>query len=159
MQPSSDPNPALAAKILEAETKLGLLQQSVEEIGLPAAYDLKRRVDALKIEANALKRNFEESQLRGEPNSLRMEKIETLLDHIKREEASVEHEAEFLNHAAPSSVTLAVEAGAQLVDLYRRGVKRVIGDSHPLGDSVFVNHTHENLEAEYGLADPEKPNS
>jgi len=159
MKSPLEDSPLLAAKILEAETKLESLQQSVAAIGLPAAQELKRRVDALKIEAGALKRNFEESQLRGEPSSLRMEKIEALLSHIEREESSVEHDAEFLNHGAPSSMILAVEAGAQLVGLYRRGVKRIIGDAHPLGESVFVNHSHENLESDYGLEKPEKPNT
>ena len=159
MKSTLEDSPLLAAKILEAETKLESLQQIVAEIGLPAAQGLKRRVDALKIEASALKRNFEESQLRGDPSSLKIEKIEALLVHIEREESSVEHEAEFLNHGAPSSMTLAVEAGAHLVDLYRRGVKRIIGDAHPLGESVFVNHSHENFESDYGLEDPEKPNT
>lgn len=159
MKPTYESSTLLAAKIQEAENKLQSLQQIVAEIGLPAAQDLKSRVDALRIEANALKRNFEESQLHGDPNSLRMEKIETLLLHIEQQESSVEHEAEFLNHAAPSSVTLAVEAGSHLVDLYRRGVKSIIGDAHPLGESVFVNHTHEHLESDYGLETPKKPNA
>lgn len=148
-----------AEKVIEVEAKLQQLGQAIEEIGQPAAQELRRRLEALKIEGNALKRNFEESLARGEPDSVRMEKIETLLRHIEREESSVGHAADFLHQAAPSSVTLAVEAGAHLVDLYRRGVKRVIGDHHPLGASVFVNHSHENLESEYGLVDPETSDS
>jgi hypothetical protein len=159
MKPTFEDSALIAAKILEAETKLEYLQYRVDEIGLPAAQELKRRVDALKIEACALKRNFEESRLRGEPGSLKMEKIETLLGHIEREESSVEHEAQFLNNGAPSTMTLAVEAGAQLVGLYRRGVKHIIGNAHPLGESVFVNHSHENLESDYGLEPVEKPNT
>ncbi len=48
---------------------------------------------------------------------------------------------------------LAMEAGAHMVDLVGRGIKRVIGSHHPLGESVFVNHTHDNLTAQYGLED------
>lgn len=149
----------LAEKILEAEAKLEKLEREIAEIGQPAAYELQRRLEALKIEGKALKRNFEESQLRGEPNSVRMEKIEALLHHIEREESSVEHAANFLHQAAPSSMTLAVEAGAHLVDFWRRGVKHVIGDHHPLGVSVFVNQTHDNLASRFGLDEAEIPSA
>jgi hypothetical protein len=149
-------NPSLLTeKILEAEARLKKLEQEIEEIGQPAGQELRRRLDVLKIEEKALNRNFEESQSRGEPDSVRMEKIETLLHHVEREEASLEHAADFLHLAAPSSVTIAVETGAQVVDLLGRGVKRVLGDHHPLGTSVFVNHSHENLASEYGLAEDE----
>jgi hypothetical protein len=149
-------NPSLLTeKILEAEARLRKLDQEIEEIGQPAGQELRRRLDLLKIEKKALKRNFEESLSRGEPDSVRMEKIETLLHHIEREEASLEHAADFLHQAAPSSVTIAVETGAQVVDLLGRGMKRVLGDHHPLGTSVFVNHSHENLASEYGLAEDE----
>lgn len=143
----------LAAKILEAETKLEKLEEEIAEIGQPAGQELRRRLEILKIEEKALKRNFEESQQRGEPDSVRMEKIEALLRHIEREEASVEHDANFLHQAAPSSMTFAVQAGAQVVDLVGRGMKRVLGDHHPLGESVFVNHSHDNLTDDYGLID------
>ena len=33
-------------------------------------------------------------------------------------------------------------------------IHRVLGDSHPLGQSVFVNQSHEELAAEYGLESP-----
>lgn len=145
----------LEQKILEAETKLKNLELEIEEIGQPAGQELRRRLDVLKIEEKALIRNFAESRSRGEPDSVRMEKIETLLRHIEREEASLEHAADFLHQAAPSSVTLAVQTSAQVVDLVGRGVKRVLGDHHPLGTSVFVNHTHENLASEFGLTDPD----
>lgn len=143
----------LAAKIAEADAKLEILEKEVEEIGLPAAADLKRRLEALRIEENALKRNFEESRLRGEPDSVRLAKIEILLAHIQNEEASLGDDAHFLNQAAPSSMGLAVQAGANIVDLYRRGVKHLIGDKHPLGESVFVNHSHQDLTDELGLSD------
>ncbi|RYD30860.1 MAG: hypothetical protein EOP85_23365 [Verrucomicrobiaceae bacterium] len=142
----------LARKIEEAEMKLERLELEIEEIGLPAGFELRRRLEALKIEERALKRNFEESRLRGEPDSTRMEKIEALLHHVEREESSVRHDADFLHQAAPSSMALAVQAGAHIVDLYRRGLKHVIGDHHLLGESVFVNHTHENLTKQYGLS-------
>lgn len=147
----------LAAKILEAETKLENLEQEIAEIGQPAGHELRRRLDILKIEEKALKRNFEESLQRGEPDSVRLEKIEALLRHIEREEASVEHDADFLHQAAPSSMTFAVQAGAQVVDLVGRGMKRVLGDHHPLGESVFVNHSHDNLADDYGLIDRDTP--
>ncbi|MES2438849.1 MAG: hypothetical protein V4584_07275 [Verrucomicrobiota bacterium] len=147
-----NPSP-LAEKILVVEAKLEALEQEIKEIGQPAAQELQRRLDALKIEDHALKRNFEESQRRGEPDSVRMAKIEALLRHIEREEESVEREAHFLHQAAPSSMALAVEAGAHMVDLVGRGMKRVIGSHHPLGESVFVNHTHDNLTTQYGLKD------
>ena len=143
----------LAAKILEAEAKLQNLEQEIAEIGLPAGQELRRRLEVLKIEEKALKRNFEESLHRGEPDSVRMERIEALLHHIEREEASVEHDANFLHQAAPSSMTVAVETSAHLADLVGRGVKRVLGTHHPLGESVFVNHSHDNLTKDYGLSD------
>lgn len=149
----------LLEKILQAESKLQSLQKTINQIGLPAAQHIKRRVDALKIEAHALKRNFEESQLLGDSDSHRLDKIEALLRHIEREESSVQHEAEFLNRSAPSSITLAVEAGARLINLYRSGFKRIIGDAHPLGESVFVNHSHEYLKSSHGFPSRDKPNA
>lgn len=150
------PSP-LAAKILDAEVKLEKLEKEIAEIGQPAGQELRRRLEMLKIEEKALKRNFEESQHCGEPNEVRMQRIETLLRHIEREESSVEHDADFLHQAAPSSVTVAVQASANLADLVGRGVKRVIGEHRPLGESVFVNHSHDNLTKDYGLTDKLPP--
>ncbi len=147
----------LAAKILEAEAKLENLEQEIAEIGLPAGQELRRRLEILKIEEKALKRNFQESQLCGEPDVGRMERIEALLRHIEREESSVEHDADFLHQAAPSSMTVAVQTSAHLAGLVGRGVKRVLGERHPLGESVFVNHSHDNLTNEYGLVDKDVP--
>lgn len=135
----------LAEKILQLDEKLERLEKEIREIGQPAGQDLQRRFHELKIEENALKRNFEESMRRGEPDAVRIEKIEALLHHIQVEEARVERDADFLHQAAPSSMTLAVEAGAKMVDLYRKGIRKVIGDHRPLGESVFVNHTHDTL--------------
>ena len=148
----------LAEKIAEMEAKLEALGREIDEIGMPAAYDLKKRYDALRIEENALKRNFEESTARGEPDAVRLEKIEALLRHIEREEASVEHEAHFLHQSNPSSVILAAQAATGMVELWRKAIKKVLGDVHPLGQSVFVNHTHDSLAEEYGLdREPPKP--
>jgi len=141
----------LAEKIAEMESKLAALEVEIEEIGQPAASDLKKRFDALRIEERALKRNFEESMNRGEPDAVRLEKVETLLRHMEREEASVEHEAHFLHQAAPSSVILAAQAVSGAIDLYRRAIKHVLGNHHPLGESVFVNQSHEALATDYGL--------
>lgn len=156
MNPIPDKLPLLAEKIAEIEARLDRLEKEIDEIGLPAAYDLKRRFDALKIEDRALRRNFEESLARGEPDSVRLEKVVALLEHIENEEMSVENEAHFLHQSAPSSVTLAAQAAARMIDIYRAAMKKVLGDHHPLGQSVFVNHTHDNLAAEFGLGE-EKP--
>lgn len=141
----------IASKIAGVEAKLDSLGREIDEIGMPAAYDLKRRYDALRIEETALRRNFEESIGRGEPDAVRLEKIEALLRHIEDEEASVEREADFLHQSNPSTVILAAEAAARVVDLWHRAIKKVLGGSHPLGESVFVNHTHENLTRDFGL--------
>lgn len=149
----------LARKIQDAEVKLENLERAVIEIGQPAGHELQRRLEVLRIEEKALKRNFEESMARGEPDSVRLVKIEVLLRLIEEEEASVQEDAQFLQQAAPSSMGLAVEVGAQVVDLVGRGMKRVIGNHHPLGESVFVNHSHEALTHDYGLEEHEDPST
>jgi DNA repair exonuclease SbcCD ATPase subunit len=156
MNSDSDAADLLAGKIAEVETKLELLEREIAEIGLPAGYDLQKRLEALKIEEKALRRNFEESRERGEPDSVRLAKIETLLRHIENEEASVEHEAHFLHQSNPSSVILAAQAAAGMIDLWHRGIKKVLGDRHPFGSSVFVNHTHDDLVTDYGFHPSEK---
>ncbi len=155
MKSTTDDLTPLARKIVELETKLENLETAIAEIGLPAGAGLRHRLEILKIEEKALRRNFQESISRGEPDSVRLEKIQILLDHIEREETSVEHDAEFLHQAAPSSMAVVAEAGAHVADLLARGVKHVIGDHRPLGSSVFVNHSHENLVQYHGLADEE----
>lgn len=159
MNTNSENTTLLETKIQEAEARLASLEDAIADIGQPAGQELSRRLEHLKIEGRALLRNFEESQCGGVPNLARLEKIEALLQHIQDEESSVGHEADFLHQSNPSSVTLAVEAGALLVDFFRSGFKHLIGDHQPLGSSVFVNHSHENLETEYGLADSEKVES
>lgn len=146
----------LAVKIAIMDAKLEDLQSEIREIGLPAGQELLRRLDVLKIEEKALKRNFEESRMRGEPDSVRLLKIEALLDHIEREELSMENDAHFLHQSAPSSIGIAVEMGARMVELYRRAFHKVLGDHHLLGSSVFVNQTHENIAVGYGKPDSSK---
>ncbi|MEX1048051.1 MAG: hypothetical protein WED15_00880 [Akkermansiaceae bacterium] len=114
----------LAQKINETDFKLQKLEQELEEIGQPAAQDLLPRLEALKIEENALKRNFGEALDMPDPNPVKLEKIDTLLRHIEREESSMQHDAEYLNQAALSSVTLALPAGAHVVELFRQGAER-----------------------------------
>ena len=107
-------DPALfAAKLAEIEEKLESLTQEITEIGQPAGATLRHRLEALRIEKNALHRNFLEAQQEGTPDPHRMEQAEALLHHIEREEASIEHEANFLHQGNPSSVVLAAEAGAK----------------------------------------------
>lgn len=141
----------LATKIEEAERKLEKLALAIEEIGQPAASELKRRLEALRVEERALKRNFEEARVGHLTNAAKMEKIETLLRHIEREESSVEHEAAFLEQSNPSTMILAAEAGAKLVEAVSRGVKKIAGERPFETSSVFVNHSHETLVKQYGL--------
>jgi hypothetical protein len=143
----------LARKIAESEVELQRLGWEIEEIGQPAAHELQRRLDVLRIEENALKRNLAELLNMEDPDSVRMEKLEALLLHIQSEENSVLHDADFLHQSPPTSAEFAAKAGIGLVDLCLRGIKRVIGDHHPLGMSVFVNHNCENLQSLYGLGE------
>jgi hypothetical protein len=143
----------LARKIAESEVELQRLGWEIEEIGQPAAHELQRRLDVLRIEENALKRNLAELLNMEDPDPVRMGKLEALLLHIQSEENSVLHDADFLHQSPPTSAEFAAKAGIGLVDLCLRGIKRVIGDHHPLGMSVFVNHNCENLQSLYGLGE------
>ena len=145
-----------AQKIAGVEERLQNLEWEIEEIGQPAAFELKRRLDALKIEENALKRNLTEALGMGEPEEVRMVRIEALLAHIEREESSVERDAAFLHQSGYTSAEFAAQAGTRLVELCMKALKRVLGDHRPLGKSVFVNHSHEALAHQYGLEDGEK---
>ena len=98
----------LGEKIAEADAKLAKLEKEIGIIGQPAAQDLTRRLDALKIEERALKRNFRESEGMAGQSPAKIEKITTLLHHIECEETSVEQDASFLSQAAPSSMILAI---------------------------------------------------
>jgi chromosome segregation ATPase len=150
MKPTPETIAALANQIAEAEAKLQNLEWEIEEIGQPAAHELQRRLDALKIEEHALKRNLEEALGMEEPGDARMAKIEALLAYIQNEEAAVEREAEFLHQSPPTSAEIATQAGSRIVELCLRALKRVVGNHHPLGSSVFVNHSPQVLEERYG---------
>jgi chromosome segregation ATPase len=150
MKPTPEAIAALATQIAGAEARLQNLEWEIEEIGQPAAHELQRRLDALKIEESALKRNLEEALGMEEPGDARMAKIEALLAYIQSEESAVEREAEFLHQSPPTSAEIATQVGTRLVDLCLRALKRVVGDHHPLGMSVFVNHSPQLLEERYG---------
>ncbi|MCU0778709.1 MAG: hypothetical protein MUF86_13740 [Akkermansiaceae bacterium] len=150
MKPTPEAIAALAAQIAGAEARLQNLEWEIEEIGQPAAHELQRRLDALKIEEAALKRNLEEALGMEEPGDARMARIEALLAYIQGEETAVEREAEFLHQSPPTSAEIATQVGSRLVDLCLRALKRVVGDHHPLGMSVFVNHSPQLLEERYG---------
>jgi hypothetical protein len=156
MKPTPEETAALARKIAEAEERLQWLEEEIEEIGQPAGHELKRRLDALKIEEAALKRNLLEALDMDDPGEKRMEKIEILLDYIRREEAAVERESEFLKQSPPTSAEVAAHAGAKLLGLALGAIKRVVGGHHPLGMSVFVNHSPQWLDS-HGLADQSAP--
>jgi chromosome segregation ATPase len=151
MKPTPEAIAALANQIAEAEAKLQNLEWEIEEIGQPAAHELQRRLDALKIEEHALKRNLEEALGMEEPGEARMAKIEALLAYIRSEEAAVEREAEFLHQSPPTSAEIATQAGSRIIELCLRALKRVVGNHHPLGSSVFVNHSPQLLEERYGV--------
>ncbi len=159
MKPTPEDMSALARKVADAEAKLQELGWQIDEIGQPAAHELQRRLDALKIEENALKRNLAELLGMGEPDEKRMEKVEALLRYIQREESSVGHDADFLHQSGHTTAEFAAQAGSMLVDLCMRGLKRIVGDHHPLGMSVFVNHSRENIEDLYGLSGKDGGNS
>lgn len=155
MNPQQETMSMLARKVAESEIRLQALEQEIREIGQPAAHELKRRLDALIIEESALKRNLSECLGMEEPDGARMAKIEALLAHIEAEEDSVKHDADFLHQSGHTSAEFAAQAGTRIVELCLHALKRVVGDRHPLGMSVFVNQTHEMLATRYGLVDEE----
>lgn len=150
MKPATEEIAALARQIARTEAKLQQLEWEIEEIGQPAGHELQRRLDALKIEQHALQRNLTEALEMEEPDA-RMPKIEALLAYIQSEEAALEHEAEFLHQSPPTSAEFAAQAGSRLVDLCLRALQRVVGSHHPLGMSVFVNHSPQLLAERYGV--------
>lgn len=155
MNPNTEHLTELARKTAGAEYQLQKLEWEIGEIGQPAARDLKRRLDALKVEAHALDRNLAGLLGVGAPDSGRLEKVETLLDHIVAEGAEVEHDADFLMQSPPSTAEYAAKAGSRVVALVVQALHRVVGAHHPLGMSVFVNHSHKTLIDQYGVADGE----
>lgn len=156
MKPAPEEIAALAKQIAEVEAALQKLEWEIEGIGQPAAQELQRRLDALKIEEHALQRNLNEALGMEEPGETRMAKIEALLVWIREEEAAVERETEFLHQSPPTSAELAAQAGNRILDLCLRALKRVVGDHHPLGMSVFVNHSPDLLAERYGVGAAEK---
>lgn len=157
MKDTSNPDPTtLEAKVALADAKLTELEEIVRRIGEPAANELERRVAALRVEEGALKRNVSELTAGTSAHADRLKKLETLLLHIEREESSVAHEAAFLSQGSPSSVVLAAETGKRLVDAIGEGIRKVTHGHHPPGQSVFVNHSHENLVDRYGLKEDEE---
>lgn len=151
MKPTPEELSSLAGKVAQAEADLQKLEWEIEEIGQPAAHELQRRLDSLKVEERALNRNLAELLGMEETSEKRMEKVEALLAYIQREEASIEHDANFLHQSGHTSAEWAAKAGSLFVDLCVKGLKRVVGNHHPLGMSVFVNHSRENLETFYGV--------
>lgn len=146
----------LAREVARTESRLQQLEWAIEEIGQPAAHELQRRLDALRIEENALKRNLTVLLDADHANDAkRLRKIETLLAYIRSEEDSLQHDAEFLHQSGHTTAEFAAQAGSKLVELVLRGLKRVVGDHHPLGISVFVNHSHKALADQYGLSAPD----
>ncbi|HSP41301.1 MAG TPA: hypothetical protein VLO11_00380 [Luteolibacter sp.] len=156
MKPTPEETAVLARKIAEAEERLQWLEEEIEEVGQPAGHELKRRLDALKIEEAALKRNLLEALDMDDPGEKRMEKIGILLDYIRREEEALGKDAEFLHQSPPTSAEVAAHAGAKLWGLTLGALNRVVGEHHPLGMSVCVNHSPQWLES-HGLADQSAP--
>lgn len=143
----------LAEKIAHSEEILKELERRLEQIGEPAAHELRKRLAALKVEEQALLRNYSEAQ-EGRSHAsarIRMQKVEALLRHIEREENSMQHEADFLSLGAPSSVSVAFKSGARLYGLGARGLRRLFRDHKPWR-SPFVNRTHESIMANFGPA-------
>lgn len=138
----------LAEDIALTDEKLTELEREIQEIGEPAAHALRQRLEALKVEEHALQRNFTEALGTDQSKHDRMDKVETLLHHIEREEASMQHEADFLSLGAPSSVSLAAKGGARLYGIGSRGIKRFLGDH--LWHSPFVNRTHDGIMSKFG---------
>ena len=150
MTANTDQAALLAEEIAHTEEKLEELEREIVEIGEPAAHSLRQRVEALKVEEQALQRNFAEAQSADLPDPERMKKVESLLHHIEREESSVQHEADFLHLGAPSSVSLAFKGGAHLYDMGARGLKRILRNRRPWR-SPFVNRSYKTLAAKFDL--------
>ena len=151
MKPSSETLNELAAGLARAEEKLQMLEYEIREVGEPAGAELRKRLDALRIEESALKRNIEDAFGAGCTDDSRIAKIEALLEHIENEELHIQHEAAFLEQAVPNTSEVLAKAGDKVIRLVLGAIKRVVGDHHPMGMSVFVNHTHQNLAQRYGI--------
>lgn len=151
MKPSSETLNELAAGLARAEEKLQLLEEEIRSVGQPAGAELQKRLDALRIEEAALKRNISEAFGAETGDEARLAKIKALLDHIEAEELHIQHEADFLDRAVPNTSEILTKVGDRTMRFVLGAIKRVVGDHHPMGSSVFVNHTHEMLERKYGI--------
>ena len=118
----------LAGEIEASERKLEELEQEMNEIGEPACCELRHRLEGLKVEERALKRNFAEAKGEKAHNKERMRKVVKLLHHIESEENSIGQEVHFLHQAAPTTLEYAFKGGASVLDLGVRGLKTIIGD-------------------------------
>ncbi len=148
---------ALASEIARTESKLQELEWEIDEVGLPAGTELKRRLEALKIEEAAVLRNLKHlCGIDPDDGGRRRKQVEALLDHIRREEESLGRDTAFLHQSGLSSPELAARAAARTLELILLALKRALHDHHPLGMSVFVNHSHRTLAERYGLADPDE---
>lgn len=145
----------VAEKLAHVDARLEALEYKLQEIGRPAANRLYERLEALKVEDRALRRNLEEAEHKPDPT--RLAHLDALIRHIEREELSVEHEAAFLAISAPSSVTVAAETGARVAKALGKGIHKALHGHHPFGHSVFVNHTHDSLVEYHGLKDDPDP--
>lgn len=156
MNPEDPDMLALAREIARTESKLQELEWEIDEVGLPAGAELKRRLEALKIEEAAVLRNLKHlCGTESADEGRRRKQVESLLDHIRREEESLGHDAAFLHQSTLTSPELAAKAGAKTLELMLHALKRALGDRHPLGMSVFVNHSHRTLAERYGVVAPE----
>ena len=152
MKASTESLRELLAGVARAEEKLQTLEAEIHEIGQPASANLQKRLDALRIEEAALKRNIGETFGGGSTDESRIARIEALLAHIENEESQIQQDADFLEQAAPTSPELVTRLGDRVVKFALGAIHRVIGDVHPMGSSVFVNHTHEALARRYGIS-------
>jgi chromosome segregation ATPase len=146
----------LKAKINDTKLKLGELKEMLAPIGHPADTALQKRLDALKIEERALQRNYTELIHNPADETQRLQKVEMLLRYIEQEESSLAHEAAFLSQSAPSSVILAAEGATRAMEAMSRAFNKLLGGKRPLGESVFVNHSHDDLVNHYGLKEADE---
>jgi len=146
----------LKQKINHTVLKLDELEEALVSVGHPADTSLRKRLEMLKIEELALQRNYEELIHHPGDETQRLQKIEMLLHHIEQEESSVVHEAAFLSQSAPSSAVMVAAAATRAMEVMSRAFNKLLGGKRPLGESVFVNHNHDDLVNHYGLEESRK---
>ena len=145
----------LAREIAATDRKLEELETEIDEVGEPASHELRHRLEMLKIEERALKRNFGELLRARVQRRRRLRKVQTLLHHIEKEERSLEQEADFLHQSAPTTLEVAARSCTRVFDIGARGVHRVLGDRQIMWHSPFVNTTYEALAARFELPPPD----